>query len=411
MIGRIVMPAAAAAVLAAGGLAIAETAIDEFLPEDGVIRLGAGESELLSDLLGIAGSGALLVRLHEMSRRDQDGGTAWTLGDLHRLELAKTEVAIASLVTRAFSARMSGQAGFIATADLVELWSRSGELVLSLAKPSLAIDEDDRVIRITLDADSAGMSLSNASSTEMQLSDRSKSGPVSISFNGSALQDSSGSFTLDAEQLSGSLGVPGRPEAVLTWRVDRLEVDAGRTGTAGREYKVRLTGAGFTAPGEISGQADALTLQSVRSPGEITVEVDRLRISDAFAKRLFPALTGTPPPMSARLVLSRTPDSNQSAGAEIVMSELSVALGDARLNAKGTFSNGGQELDVAGRIDGLLAVLRAMGAAEPAGLAARIGLLYSQEEIARDTVELLLDANVQWLRVNGKPLILGLVEQ
>ena len=411
MVGRILMPVAAIAVLAAGNQAIAETTIERFLPENGVIRLGAGESGLLSVLFGIVDSGALLVRLHELSRSDQDGATVWTLGDLHRIELAGTEEDVASLVTRSFSARLTEQAGFIATADLVELWSRSGDLLLSLAKPSLQIDEGSYGIRITLDAESARMSSSDASSTELQLSDRSRSGQVSIGFKASALQDSAGSFTIEAQQLSGSVSVPGRPDAVLDWRVDKLEVDAERTGTAGREFMVRLTGTGFTAPGRISGQADGLKFQKVRSPAESTVEVDRLRISETFAERLFPALAGTPPPMSARLVLTGKPGSNQSAGRPIAISELNVALGNARLSAEGTFETGGQALDVKGQIDGLLAVLQAMGAADPAALAARIGLLYSQEEIARDTVELLLDSNPQWLRVNGKPLLLVPAEQ
>ncbi len=411
MVGRILMPVAAIAVLAAGNQAIAETTIERFLPENGVIRLGAGESELLSVLFGIVDSGALLVRLHELSRSDQDGATVWTLGDLHRIELAGTEEDVASLVTRSFSARLTEQAGLIATADLVELWSQLGELLLSLSKPSLQIDEGSYGIRITLDADSAGISSSNASYTELQLSNRSRSGQLSIGFNARAPQDSAGSFTIDARQLSGSVSVPGRPDAVLAWRVDMLEVDAERTGTAGQEFMVRLTGTGFTAPGGINGQADGLKFQTVRSPAESTVEVDRLRISETFSERLFPALAGTPPPMSARLVLTGKPDSYQPAGRPIAISELNVALGNARLNAEGTLENGLQALDVAGRIDGLLAILQAMGAADPAALAARIGLLYSQEEIAKDTVRLELDANALWLRVNGKPMILVPVEQ
>ncbi len=411
MVGRILMPVAAIAVLAAGNQAIAETTIERFLPENGVIRLGAGASELLSDLFGIVDSGALLVRLHELSRSDQDGGTVWTLGDLHRIELAGTEEDVASLVIRSFSARLTEQAGFIATADLVELWTRSGELLLSLAKPSLQVDEGSYGIRITLDAESAGMSSSNASSTELRLSGRYRSGQVSIGFNARALQDSAGSFTVDARQLSCSVSVPGRPAAVLAWRVDKLEVDAERIGAAGQEFMVRLTGTDFTAPGGISGKADGFKFQTVRSPAESTVEIDRLRISETFAKQLFPALAGTPPPLSARLVLTGKPDSNQPAGRAVAISELNVALGNARLNAEGAFENGGQALDVKGRIDGLLAILQAMGAADPAALAARIGLLYSQKEIAKDTVRLELDANAQWLRVNGKPLLLVPVEQ
>ena len=357
MTGRMLLQAAAVAVLAADGQAMAGTEMHTFLPEDGVIRIGVAESELLSGFLGVAGQSALLVCLQGLSPGAGEGGRTWTLGDLHRIERDGTEEVVASLVTRAFSAGLNEQGSFVASADLVELWSRSGEILLSLANPKLAIYEDELGFRIALDAASAGMSLDRDSFLQPQLSDRSTSGPVSISFRGSALQDPAGLFTIDAQQPSGSLGVPGRPDAVLTWRVDRLDIDAGQAGTGGPEYSVMLTGPGFTTPGEIGGQADGLQFRTARDRTEATVKIDRLRISHAFAERLFPALTGLPPPLSARLVLSRAPDLNRLAGTTIAVTELKIALGNARLNAEGTFDNGGQELDVAGRIDGLLAVL------------------------------------------------------
>ena len=411
MVGRMLMSAAATAVLVAGSQAMAATEMHAFLPEDGLIRIGARESELLSDFFGITGQEALLVRLEGLSPGAEEGGSTRTLGDLHRIELAGTEDVVASLVTRAFSAGLNEQAGFVASADLVELWSRSGELLLSLASPKLAIDEYEHGFRITLDAASAGMSLDRGTFLQPQLSDRSNSGPVSISFRGNAMDDPAGLFTIDAQQLSGSLGVPGRPGAVLAWRVDGLDIDAGQAGTGGPEYTVMLTGPGFTMPGEFGGQADGLRFRTARNRTEATIEIDRLRISDAIAERLFPALTSPRPATSARLLLSRPPGSSQPGGGPISISELTVALGDAKLNAKGTFDNDGQALDVAGRIDGLLAVLQAMGVADPAALAAKLGLLYSEEEISRDSVELLLEPNAQWLRINGKPLIPGPVEQ
>ena len=169
---------------------------------------------------------------------------------------------------------------------------------------------------------------------------------------------------------------------------------------AGGGAEVRGAGWRFSS-GDLSVSLGSLDVEIPASGAGAVFGIQELALSPALQRLLLPGADLTGPPLSLRVESSagwREPEPPHSVS-------LAAELGPASLNGTAEVHDLESSFVFSGRLDGFLAMLRSAGAADPQIEARELGLFYSAESAAADSIDLNLTSDPGFgISVNGRPL-------
>ncbi len=391
-----------------------------------VIEIPADSAAFYGELLGLGVTGPLLLRLQnlETSPPDAAGEVRWTASGVHRLEFL--DGAPALLIDAEGLAGRSGGGDSEITAGKVTLWPPSG--------PPLASAENIRAFHLHPPGalPEIGMEFANLrysavsfppSGLALEETARVRLFRVSAAGDTESADWPEGavriSFALEGAEAAVSSGRSGGPAARAEIRIGLLEIGADIPAdrdllAAGGHAGFRLRNAAVSLePAALWVSLENLSAGVGSAAGAAApplFDLRRLDVSPALQGLLLPFPGMALPPLSVRAE-GLTPE-NPSAGVTARMGEAAlqgtVEFTEAALRDPArTVSSAAALPAFRGRLDGLLAMLRAAGAPRPQDAAALLGLFYSPEEREADSLEITVTGGSGQdfgVTVNGRPI-------